>query len=117
MLFRSLNKIVKDNVLITGDAARLANSFLGSGIANAIFSGCLAGCISTDFIKKKINNLELYQEILRSKINRLTKVYHKRNKRFSDKNFINAYARTFSILSFGNKLFPNFFHKKIKNAL
>ena len=112
-----LNKIVKDNVLITGDAARLANSFLGSGIANAIFSGCLAGCISTDFIKKKINNLELYQEVLRPKINRLTKVYQKRNKIFSDKNFINAYARTFSILSFGNKLFPNFFHKKIKNAL
>ena len=32
-----LRKLVKENVMIVGDAARLANPALGSGIWNAVF--------------------------------------------------------------------------------
>lgn len=112
-----LHTIVKDNVLITGDAAHLANPFLGSGIANAIYSGCLAGIIAADYLQKKIDNLELYQQLLQPKINRLTKVYQRRNKTFTNKSFIKAYAKTFFVLSLGNKLFPNFFNKQVEKVL
>lgn len=44
--------LVKDNLLLVGDAARLADPLSGAGIANAILSGKIAGEVTSEFIKK-----------------------------------------------------------------
>jgi digeranylgeranylglycerophospholipid reductase len=60
--FTRRSRLVKDNILLTGDAARLVDSLSGAGIANALLSGKIAGqvasealtngSISTDFLQK-----------------------------------------------------------------
>jgi digeranylgeranylglycerophospholipid reductase len=112
-----VNSMVKDNVLLTGDAARLVNAFLGSGIANAIVSGSLAGGIAIEYVQKKIPSLDAYQEILAPKINRLQKVYQKRNKTLFTASFYTSYKRGFFALTLMNKLLPNTFNKQVEKIL
>ncbi len=48
----NLKKIYTDNLLVVGDAARLADPATGGGIATAIISGKIAGEVGAEAIKK-----------------------------------------------------------------
>jgi digeranylgeranylglycerophospholipid reductase len=111
-----VNRVVKNNILLTGDAARLANAFLGSGITNAIISGSLAGCIAADHLNNN-TSLEKYQELLQPKINRLQKVYNKRDKSLFTDSFYPKYKRGFFALTILNKILPETFNKQVEKIL
>ena len=110
-------KLIKDNVMVVGDAARLAHPSLGGGIGNAIFSGSLAGIIAAKYIQG-IASLESYQDSMRIKISRLRKAYIRKRKVFeTEKKFVRAFRRVFSIMCFINKLFPNLLEGYIFKSL
>jgi len=54
-----ITTLIKDNVILTGDAARLAHPLSGGGIRNALFSGSLAGIIAAKFINREIPSLTI----------------------------------------------------------
>ena len=49
--FSRKSVLVKDNLLLVGDAGRLVDSLSGAGIANAILSGITAGEIASEYIR------------------------------------------------------------------
>jgi digeranylgeranylglycerophospholipid reductase len=102
-----MSRIVKDNVMITGDAARLANPILGNGIRNALFSGSLAGLIAAKYARREITSLAPYQESMESRISSKEKFYARKRKMESEKKFVKTYNFTFSVISIINKLIPN----------
>jgi digeranylgeranylglycerophospholipid reductase len=108
-----LHRLVKDNVMVLGDAARLANPATGSGIGNALFSGSLAGIIATDFAKEKLPDLELYQHLMSNTIVRLDKIYRRRRRLTTDKKFIAGYNKAFFSLSIINRLFSTLLEKHV----
>ena len=112
-----LNKVFKDNVMITGDAARLTNSLTAGGIRYALISGSLAGIIAVKYLNKEINSLELYQMRLRKLIRSLNDLYNKKRKMEKEKNLIKIYSRLFSLASKANKIAPNFFQRYIIKKL
>ena len=105
-----ISKLIKDNVIITGDAARLAHSLSGGGIRNALFSGSLAGITAAKYIKGEISSLEPYQDFMKTKITRLEKEYNFKNKAFENENsLIKNFGSAIKIACFLNKIFPNVF--------
>jgi digeranylgeranylglycerophospholipid reductase len=112
-----LSPLIKDNVMIVGDAARLANPVLGNGIENAIFSGGLAGKIAANYVHGKISSLKPYQDLMRSKILTLKKVYMRKTKLTTEKKFIHAYQRVFTMLFLINKLFPNLLENRVVKTI
>ena len=104
-----MSRLIKDNVMITGDAARLSNPTTGSGIRNALFSGRLAGMTAAKYIHGESSSLEIYQHAMRIKILRIRNGYNRKVRASeSDEKYIRTYRRIFSILCFINKIFPNF---------
>jgi digeranylgeranylglycerophospholipid reductase len=112
-----LNPVVKDNVMIVGDAARLANATTGSGIENAIFSGGLAGKIAANYVNGKISSLKLYQYLMQNKILTLKKVYMRKTKLTTDKKYINAYKLSYNILFLINKLAPSLLQNRVAKKI
>jgi len=112
-----LQKVYKDNVMLTGDAARLVNPFLGSGILNSIFSGSLAGCVAVDFLDKNIESLHLYQQLLERKINKLSKSYERREKIFEADRIIPVYHKALFAFSIADKIIPNFFQRSVRKVV
>jgi len=106
-----LRELIKDNVMIVGDAARLVYPESGGGIENALFSGRIAGLTAAKYINGEISSLKSYQNSLRIKVLRIKKGYNRKVKASkSDKKYIQTYQRIFLILGYINKLFPNFSH-------
>jgi flavin-dependent dehydrogenase len=102
--------VVKDNVIITGDAARLAHSLSGGGINNAMFSGSLAGIIAAKYLNKELESLETYQELMQDKISTLTKEHGLRcNLIKSDNSYLTKFGMGVSLVHFVNKFFPESF--------
>jgi digeranylgeranylglycerophospholipid reductase len=58
---RKMN-LVKENVLLVGDAARVVDSLSGAGISNALLSGKLAGEVASRFIKSGESRLSFLKE-------------------------------------------------------
>ena len=112
-----LSPLIKDNVMIVGDAARLANPVLGNGIENAIFSGGLAGKIAANYVHGKISSLKPYQDLMRSKILTLKKVYIRKTKLTTEKKFIHTYQRVFNILFLINKLVPRLLEDRVAKTI
>jgi len=108
-----LNRLMKDNVMIVGDAARLANSVSGAGIYNAFFSGRLAGLTASKYIHGEIPSLESYQDALNVKISRLKNIYHFKSKLETEKKFVRAFRIFFSITCFINKTLPTLLQNHI----
>lgn len=103
-----LDKLIKDNVMIVGDAARLVYSESGGGIENALFSGSLAGTIAAKYIHGEISSLEAYQYSMRLKLLRLKIGYNRRTRASeNDEKYVRTYQSIYSLLSFFNKLLPN----------
>jgi digeranylgeranylglycerophospholipid reductase len=105
-----INTLIRDNVIITGDAARLAHSFSGGGIRNALFSGSLAGITAAKYVKGEISSLEPYQDYMKTKITRLEKEYNFKNKAFENESSLTKnFGSAIKMACFLNKLFPNVF--------
>ncbi|KYK29098.1 hypothetical protein AYK20_00815 [Thermoplasmatales archaeon SG8-52-1] len=112
-----LKKLVKNNVMIVGDAARLSNPATGAGIHNAIFSGSLAGLIASKYVRGEIPSLDEYQVIMQKKVTRLIKDYHNKTMLKTDEDFIKGYKKAFSILSILNKISPGIFQNYVAKML
>jgi digeranylgeranylglycerophospholipid reductase len=69
--FDRKKSLVKENVLLVGDAARVVDSLSGAGISNALLSGKIAGSVVSQYIKNgksPLSFLKKYQdELMRSK--------------------------------------------------
>jgi digeranylgeranylglycerophospholipid reductase len=69
--FDRKKSLVKENVLLVGDAGRVVDSLSGAGISNALFSGKIAGSVVSQYIKNgglSVSFLKKYQdELMRSK--------------------------------------------------
>jgi len=63
--------LVKENVLLVGDAGRVVDSLSGAGISNALLSGKIAGSVVSQYIKDgglSVSFLrKYYDELMRSK--------------------------------------------------
>jgi digeranylgeranylglycerophospholipid reductase len=63
--------LVKENVLLVGDAGRVVDSLSGAGISNALLSGEIAGSVVSQYIKNgglSVSFLrKYYDELMRSK--------------------------------------------------
>ncbi|GAB4319381.1 MAG: digeranylgeranylglycerophospholipid reductase [Candidatus Zixiibacteriota bacterium] len=57
--FHGRKFMLKDNVMVTGDAARLLDSVTGAGIANALWSGRLAATAAVEYMRDGHGNLKL----------------------------------------------------------
>ena len=101
-----LKKLYKDNVMITGDAARLVTSTTGSGIRNALISGKLSGIVAAKYINKEIESLEIYQKNLNKKLKNLDRIYNKKRKMENEKEFVETYTKNFSIINLLDRLIP-----------
>lgn len=113
-----LSRLIKNNVMIVGDAARLVHQKSGVGIVNALFSGCLAGIIAAKYIHGEIPSLELYQDSMQSKITRLRKIYISKCKVYKNEDMLlRKYGRAYSLLNFFNKFFPNLVERNISKRL
>jgi len=109
-----MRKVVKDNVMIVGDAARLVYSVFGAGSENALFSGCLAGIIAAKYIHREIPSLELYQDSMQFKISSLKKIYNIKVKICeTEKKFLRIFRIGVSIAYFINKLSPDLLQRYI----
>jgi len=63
--FTRKSRLVKDNILLAGDAARLVDSLSGAGIANALLSGKIAGQVASEYLANGGNSpdyLKKYEE-------------------------------------------------------
>ncbi|HUU46973.1 MAG TPA: NAD(P)/FAD-dependent oxidoreductase [Acidobacteriota bacterium] len=70
--------MLKGNVMVTGDAARLLDSITGAGIANALWSGCRAAEAAVDYLHDGHGNLHLlkrYPERLMAERGRQMRFY------------------------------------------
>ncbi len=59
------SRLVKDNLLLAGDAARVVDSLSGAGIANALLSGRIAGEVTSEYLrdgKGSYDYLKKYEE-------------------------------------------------------
>ncbi|KYK22845.1 hypothetical protein AYK24_01675 [Thermoplasmatales archaeon SG8-52-4] len=111
-----IDQLVKDNVLITGDAARLAHSISGGGIKNAIFSGSLAGIISARYLLGEISSLKPYQDLLKSKVTKLRNEYNFRRKTIkNDDSYLTKYRVVIFFSYIINRAFSSIFDKTISN--
>lgn len=112
-----LKSVYQDNVMITGDAARLTNSLTAGGIRYALISGALSGIVAAKYIHREINSLELYQVKLNKNIKMLSNYYKKKRKMETEKYFLRGYSRIFSLASKLNKIAPNLCQKYIVKSL
>ncbi len=63
--FTRRSRLVKGNILLTGDAARVVDPLSGAGIANALLSGKIAGRVGSEYLANGINSpdfLKKYEE-------------------------------------------------------
>lgn len=113
-----LSRLVKDNVMIVGDAARLVNPIFGKGISNAIISGSLAGRVAARYIHGKISSLDLYQQFMYKKIVLLRRFYHRKVRSiYSEKVFLSRYKHAFSLLKYFHDIFPGLSERGIIKSL
>jgi digeranylgeranylglycerophospholipid reductase len=74
----TLSEIVKENVMLVGDAARQVNPLSGGGITSGMIGGSIAGEIAGKAIKQ--NNLKLlneYPKIWHQRVGRRHEIYYK----------------------------------------
>ncbi len=74
----TLSEIVKENVLLVGDAARQVNPLSGGGITSGMIGGSIAGELAGKAIKE--NNFKLlmdYPKIWHSRVGRRHEMYYK----------------------------------------
>ena len=113
-----LNQLYKDNVMITGDAARLSDMISGAGIRNAVLSGNLAGKVAANYIHGKISSLEVYQVRMKRITNKLRKIYKTQSRiRINEEKFIKKYTSGIRYFRNLHKIAPTFLENRIIKSL
>jgi geranylgeranyl reductase family protein len=83
---KPLKKVVKDNMLLAGDAAGLAHPITGAGVSNAVISGRLAGeCAAHALAMGSINLLKNYETELHQDLGRGLRKAESRRVRMENK--------------------------------
>jgi len=73
-LAKPLTTLVKGNVLLAGNAARVVPANSGAGIATALLTGGLAGDIAAcyalggEYEGRRVRSLELYEDIVKARL-------------------------------------------------
>jgi len=113
-----IKPLVKDNIMIVGDAARLVHSSSGAGIGNALFSGSLAGIIAARYACGEISSLQIYEDAMQQKIKRLRNDYIKKDKAIKDeKMYLKIFGRGVFIFNIFNKILPSFSERIVEITL
>jgi len=113
-----LHPLFKDNVMITGDAARLVDAIGAAGIKQAILSGSLAGRVAANYIHGEISSLEIYQDLMSIMTKRILKLYKRSNYIYeTEERLIKRYQRGFKLLYFANRIAPNFLQNRFVKFL
>jgi digeranylgeranylglycerophospholipid reductase len=108
-----LTRIVADNVILIGDAARVAIPVTGAGIGNALLTGKWAGEISGDIIANNLdianlNKIELKMTKIRRKI---AQAYKLKQKILRDDGFIDLLFGFSLPIKYFYKISPGFLNK------
>ena len=101
-----MNRLVKDNVMVTGDAARMVNAEWGCGIRNALVSGRSAGETAADFVQGKIASLERYQESMKGRLSALWRAHRLRMKFDTERRYVGILRRKYRAFSALCKVIP-----------
>jgi digeranylgeranylglycerophospholipid reductase len=113
-----LYPLFKDNIMVTGDAARLVDSIGAAGIRNAVLSGNLAGKVAANYIHGNISSLKIYQDIIINRIaKKLQKMYTRSSYIYSDEErFIKRYQKGIRYLNILDRIAPIFLEKRIAKS-
>ncbi len=81
----TLKEIVKDNIMLVGDAARQVNPITGGGIVQGMIAASIAGKVAAEAVKKnKFNSkfLKKYRKIWDKKLGNTQKTMYKMKEKF-----------------------------------
>jgi len=81
----TLKEIVKDNIMLVGDAARQVNPITGGGIVQGMIAGSIAGKTAAEAVKKKrfdAKFLKQYRKEWDKKLGNTQKVMHSMKEKF-----------------------------------
>jgi len=112
-----MDRLVKDNVMVTGDAGRLVNAEWGCGIRNALVSGRAAGETAAEFVQGKIASLEPYQASMEGRISALKRALKLRRKFADERRFIGTLRRRYWVQSALSKIIPACIQDPITKAI
>ncbi len=101
-----MDRLVKDNVMVAGDAGRLVNAEWGCGIRNALVSGQAAGETAADFTQGKIASLEPYQAAMKGRLSALRKGVKLREKFADERRFVGTLRRRYGVQSVLSRIIP-----------
>lgn len=106
-------QVVKDNVVLIGDAARVAIPVTGAGIGHALTTGKWSGEISGEIISKKLDLgiLNRYEEKIQNIRKKISRSYILKEKVLRDDDFYEILFALASPLPFFYKFVPELFHK------
>jgi len=111
-------RLVKGNVMIVGDAARLVNPVFGKGISNALLSGIVAGRVAAKYIQGEVSSLDLYHKLMRKKISSIKRFYRRKMSSLKSEDvFIQKYRKAFSLLKKLHSFAPVFLENKVIKSL
>lgn len=117
-LANPIDPLVKENVMLVGDAARLVNAPSGAGIGNALFSGGLAGIIAARTICGENPSLQVYSDAMQKKLKRLKKAYITKDKSIkNEKTYLKIFSRGVSVFSAVNRFMPNLSERIVEKTL
>ena len=106
-LAKPLEHIVKDNVLIVGDAALFCQPMHGGGIGNALLSGRLAGETIADHIQNRYSLME-YERRIKAKIYKKLERGYRMKEKVMCGGKLNRYYYLCKFLVLLHRIFPKF---------
>jgi digeranylgeranylglycerophospholipid reductase len=113
-----LKQLYKDNVIITGDAARLADAIGAAGIRNAVLSGNLAGKVAANYIQGNTTSFKIYQEKMNLITKKLDKIYNRQCKIYgNEEKMLKRYRTGIRFLRNMHNFFPTFIENRVAKAL
>ncbi len=112
-------EVVKNNVILVGDAARVAIPVTGGGIGHAMTSGKWAGEVTGDIISnnQRLNKLNNYDKKMNSLRKKITRSYILKQKILKDDDILELLFGIFKPLPYLYKLSPKFIEKYLLRSL
>jgi digeranylgeranylglycerophospholipid reductase len=112
-------KLVKDNIMLIGDAARVAIPVTGAGIGHAMVTGKWAGEIAGEIINqnKSIDELMLFDRKMDKIRRKISRSYRLKQKIIRDDDFFELLFGLFIPFQYIYKFSPNFIDKFVLKSL
>jgi digeranylgeranylglycerophospholipid reductase len=109
-----MQKTVVNNIILVGDAARLAIPLTGSGIGHALFSGNTAVNVITEKEDKEagMDHLQLYEQLWRAKLlKKLNRAYKIKEGFRKNPDSIERFFKILKPIAVLHRIFPNFIER------